>query len=603
MDRTISKRRYLISTLVAAGAAATLPACSSPELPPEVSDPVLIAEKAPPPISGGTLIVTSNGKAVAADPDRDRIWLISLSSREVTSVALQEDDEPGRVIEDGAGRVHVALRSGGAIVTIDPATGKILNRTPVCAAPRGLAYDKSSDVVHVACNGGELVTLPAAGGEPVRNLRLDRDIRDIAVSGDKLFVSRFRSAELLAIDSQGKVLNRKQPPRFGEVGNPEFDTFSPSFSPTGAFRIVSRSNGGVMMVHQRSLTTNVIIDQPGGYGGDPRGGECSGEIVHPTITAFDQSGNPSAIPAPIIEQSVLPVDIAISADGNQMAMASAGSNKVIRTTVERLAQDSTPNVSSCASSAEALNVPGEPIAVAFWEGKLIAQTREPAAIYFLSEHEAPLLLPGATNVADTGHSLFHRAASETSSISCAACHLEGHEDGHVWKFDTIGARRTQTMGGDIFQTAPFHWDGDMAGLGAIMSEVFVNRMGGAPQGPRHINAMTNWMGKIPVLPRSLPSASETAIAHGAQVFEQAGCQACHSGEMLTNNSNVDVGTGKAFQVPSLAGIANRAPFLHDGCAATLKDRFGPCGGGDKHGKTSNLTEEELNDLVTYLETL
>jgi YVTN family beta-propeller protein len=603
MDRTFSKRRYLISTLVAAGAAATLPACSGPELPPDIADPVLIAEKAPPPISGGTLLVTSKGTAVAADSDRDRIWLIDLASRNVTSVDLKDGDEPGRVVEDGAGRIHVALRGSGAVVTIDPASAKVTDSTPVCAAPRGLAYDPSGDVVHVACNGGELVTLPAAGGQPVRNLRLDRDIRDIAVSGDKLLVSRFRSAEVLTIDSQGKVLNRKQPPNFATFGNPEFDKFSPAFSPTGAFRMVSLPSGGVVMSHQRSLTTTVIVEQPGGYGGGDKGDGCDGSIVHPTITSFDKSGNPSAIASPVIPQSVLPVDIAVAADGEQLAMVAAGSNKVIRTSISKLRQESGGELSPCATTAEPLNVAGEPIAVAFWNGKLIAQTRQPAAIYFLSEHTTPLLLPGAVSVADTGHDLFHRAASETSAISCASCHLEGLHDGHVWNFDITGARRTQTMGGDIFKTAPFHWDGDMSGLSAIMSEVFVNRMGGALQGPRHLNAMENWMGKIPTLPRSLPNAPESAIAHGAELFVSSGCQACHSGEMLTNNSNADVGTGKAFQVPSLIGIADRAPFLHDGCAATLKDRFGPCGGGDKHGKTSNLTPAELNDLVSYLETL
>ncbi len=62
-----------------------------------------------------------------------------------------------------------------------------------------------------------------------------------------------------------------------------------------------------------------------------------------------------------------------------------------------------------------------------------------------------------------------------------------------------------------------------------------------------------------------------------------------------------VGTGKAFQVPSLLGIGARAPYMHDGCAPTLKERFSaakPCGGGDMHGKTSQLTEAQIDDLVS-----
>jgi hypothetical protein len=43
--------------------------------------------------------------------------------------------------------------------------------------------------------------------------------------------------------------------------------------------------------------------------------------------------------------------------------------------------------------------------------------------------------------------------------------------------------------------------------------------------------------------------------------------------------------------------------MHDGCAATLRDRFGACGGGDNHGHTSQLTPAELDDLIAYLESL
>jgi hypothetical protein len=68
-----------------------------------------------------------------------------------------------------------------------------------------------------------------------------------------------------------------------------------------------------------------------------------------------------------------------------------------------------------------------------------------------------------------------------------------------------------------------------------------------------------------------------------------------------------VGTTEArqsLQVPSLRGVGYRAPFLHNGCAATLRARFDPaCGGGDLHGKTSQLTDDQIGDLVSYLESL
>jgi cytochrome c peroxidase len=87
------------------------------------------------------------------------------------------------------------------------------------------------------------------------------------------------------------------------------------------------------------------------------------------------------------------------------------------------------------------------------------------------------------------------------------------------------------------------------------------------------------------------------------LFTQRGCANCHSGPELTNNETRDVGTGGAFQVPSLVGVSWRAPFLHNGCAKTLKDRFDGSCGGDKHGDITGLTSAQISDLSAYLESL
>src|SRR5205814_5109604 len=103
-----------------------------------------------------------------------------------------------------------------------------------------------------------------------------------------------------------------------------------------------------------------------------------------------------------------------------------------------------------------------------------------------------------------------------------------------------------------------------------------------------------------------PDAPDSAaVAHGQALFQDParGCAICHAGPRLTNNQTVDVGTGGPFQVPSLVGVGSRAPYLHNGCAATLADRFGSCGGGDRHGITSTLSASDVSDLVAYLKTL
>jgi hypothetical protein len=73
---------------------------------------VVVASKPPPAISGGTLTVEGT-TAIAADPDRDRVWLVSLEDSSVREVVLNENDEPGRVVTDDSGRAHVALRRSG----------------------------------------------------------------------------------------------------------------------------------------------------------------------------------------------------------------------------------------------------------------------------------------------------------------------------------------------------------------------------------------------------------------------------------------------------------------------------------------------------------
>jgi hypothetical protein len=66
----------------------------------------------------------------------------------------------------------------------------------------------------------------------------------------------------------------------------------------------------------------------------------------------------------------------------------------------------------------------------------------------------------------------------------------------------------------------------------------------------------------------------------------------------------DVGRG-LHKVPSLLGLAYTAPYMSDGCAATLEQRFddAACGGGTKHGNVGALSTAERGALITYLKTL
>jgi hypothetical protein len=572
------------------------------------TEPVVLADPEPPPISGGTLTLIAGGhKAAVADPDRDQVVFVDLDAMSIAAtVPLRSGDEPGRIIEDGAGRVHVVLRGAGAIATLDATMGIELGRRAVCPYPRGLAYDAKSDALHIACLGGELSTLPAGGGGPTRILQLDRDLRDVVVDGDRLLVSRFRAAELLVVDSAGKIAARllplDPPPR---IPGPASESLRPR-APAVAWRTVAAPGGGAIMVFQLTQVGE-LAKIGGGWGGRCR------HIVDTAVSWVRTDGLAWSVEN---VQAVLPVDVAISADGARIAVASAAGTTVppgLRP-VLRYETLSAPSVGTRSSIScggwgggptyrEAIDedpLPaGRVVALAYdGEGRVIVQTREPSALVRGSQSVA---LPGASRK-HTGHELFHFAAAE--AIACASCHPEGQDDGHVWTFPGQGERRTQNVSGGILGTEPFHWNGDLADFEMLVHETFNRRMEGPAMQPAHVSALASWIDKIP-RPAGIAPSDPAAAERGHAIFVDSavGCATCHAGAKLTNNGTFDVQTGGAFQVPSLLGLALRAPYLHTGCAATLAERLGPCGGGDAHGHISGLTAQSLADLIAYLETL
>jgi cytochrome c peroxidase len=103
-----------------------------------------------------------------------------------------------------------------------------------------------------------------------------------------------------------------------------------------------------------------------------------------------------------------------------------------------------------------------------------------------------------------------------------------------------------------------------------------------------------------------PAVSSTpSIERGKELFNDAtvGCATCHSGSRFSNDQTVDVGSVDGqMQVPGLVGLWARAPYLHDGCAKTLLDRFTTCDTG-KHGMVNQLKSDDLRALTDYLETM
>jgi hypothetical protein len=567
------------------------------------------------------LVSRDGATAVVADSDRDLVSFVDLSARTVRARAqLSPHDEPGRIAEDGAGLVHVALRGSGELATFSLASGQLVGRRSVCAQPRGVAYDSPKDQVVVACATGELVMLPAASGPATSTLTIEPDLRDVlVVNGTGFFVSKFRTAEVLMVTRAGDIVARTglSPDTAGSTT-------------ALAWRMRLWPSQGIMVVYQVDSTSFVSTMTPGGYGStrgspsptsgggptplvpsSPPGGPGLGGIVHTTVQILSTADlSPVGSPHTLGPSAVLPVDIAVApqtATTPPIQVLVAAGNWKSALTPPYVYPALSPGLSDDRIGLLRPTIDGQLTAAEVADdGTILLQSREPARLYVVQpgSTDSPDVLLATINLSDvsredTGHTIFHTDSG--TGVACASCHGEGADDAQTWNFDGIKPRRTPSLLGTVKGTAPYHWDADFRDLPALMHEVYTKRMGGRALAQDQQAALRGWLELLPGPKR--PAVDPAARARGEALFDgKAGCTACHSGPSYTNNATLDVGTGGAFQVPPLVGVGARSPFLHAGCAKTLMDRFTSCA-TPAHGQTSSLASNEVADLVTFLNSL
>ena len=97
-----------------------------------------------------------------------------------------------------------------------------------------------------------------------------------------------------------------------------------------------------------------------------------------------------------------------------------------------------------------------------------------------------------------------------------------------------------------------------------------------------------------------------AAKNGQKLFSTSGCMLCHSQPLYTNMSKYDIGTSteqddnKEFDTPTLIEVWRTAPYLHDGRAVTIKDVLTKFNKNDRHGRTSELTDKEIEGLAAFV---
>jgi len=232
-------------------------------------------------------------------------------------------------------------------------------------------------------------------------------------------------------------------------------------------------------------------------------------------------------------------------------------------------------------------------------------------------------VPNAELVAEGKH-LFRDPALYQDGLSCQSCHTEGGANGDLGTQvhptaagDFVGPRDPPSLWG-VGETAPYLWTGSVPTLEELMPRLIRNFFkDGNPTGER-VAALSAYLRSLspPVSPFDLGTTSSAAL-RGQRVFQgKGGCISCHFGPLLTDNKlhntlvpqmpgASDPGAANpphAFNTPQLRDVANTAPYMHNGAFTTLRQvvQF-----YDKTASTAplNLTDQEMNDLVAYLDAL
>lgn len=276
----------------------------------------------------------------------------------------------------------------------------------------------------------------------------------------------------------------------------------------------------------------------------------------------------------------------------------------------------------------------------------VTDSANPKIIQTISSTVEPL-----SETVSNGKRMFYASKAPVHSkdnyMACASCHADGGgPDGRTWDFTGKGEglrNTTDLRGKGGMAQGPVHWSGNFDEIQDFENDI-VNAFGGTglagdgkppnpPLGARNagrsqnLDDLAGYVSSLDKAPRSPFRLRDGTLASGAmrgkEIFHRAGlqCVQCHVPPTFTDSAVTpdvadflfhDVGTlesssgqrlGAALtglDTPSLLGLWASEPYLHDGSALTLKLLLTSRNGEDKHGRTSNLTANEIDDLVLYL---
>ena len=572
--------------------------------------------------------------ALALSEDGTRLLTANQTSDSVSLV----DPVSGKVLDElvtGSKPAGVAISADGtrgavahwygydlAILKIDGETLAIEARVPIGPEPRGVAMTPDGSSAFVAVGvANEVVRVDLDRAEVSGRVKVGREPRGVALdpSGAHLLVGNARSGDLTLIRTDDLVVEQT----FDIDGA---NLRQVAFGPDGAFGYVANMENRGMATIDRNIDLGWVLGQ------------------RLTRVALDGSGSYATQSLDPQGKAVGDVHgVAVSPDGSLIAVSAGGTHEVLlfRTDLKRLPWRPNGSRDLIHFSLMAddgrfrrVEVGGRPTEVAFApDGRTLylANYLEDSVQIVDVEHATlrgaiDLGGPEAISLARRGEVLFHDAdRSHNQWYSCNTCHSDGHLNGQ--QFDTMNdgwhdyspvptqqsKKDVPTLRG-VAETGPWTWHGWQGGLDDAMVESFTKSMQGDPPSQDDVEALVAYLRTIegPPNPNRTPSGelSEAAI-RGREVFQspRAACATCHPAPLFTDGEvhraglETDRDVYEGYNPPSLIGVYDNDPYLHDGRAATLREALAGDHAADLVTGLGELTEQELDDLIAYLESL
>lgn len=224
--------------------------------------------------------------------------------------------------------------------------------------------------------------------------------------------------------------------------------------------------------------------------------------------------------------------------------------------------------------------------------------------------------PSEPALARQGEAIFYDARrSHHQWFSCHSCHTDGHTSGK--KFDTLNdeshgnPKVTPTLR-NVTRTGPWTFHGWQDDLAQSIENSLKETLFGPKPTEQDIKAMLAYFETLEEPPsphRTAESGLTPAAQRGKELFNgTARCVRCHQGEYYTSSKNYDVkleADGSPFDLwnpPSLRGLWDRGPYLHDGRTRSLEELLRSDHAPEKLGGQA-LTPEQRRDVIEFLKAL